>query len=191
MKYRAADSDIPADIEFLCPLSGVPGGRTGNRTALQVQTGLMAQPLRYLEILMRRPWQVELGRAPEFRRFKGVLIRVPNPAAYLVQKILIRNQRRKAESIAKDCYYMYEVSVVFRDNLVALGEEYALLKEYLSPSWIKRFERDVRSLFRDEHAEGTTSALDIYADAGINGPRLTTGVIWRAVARMLEAMRIP
>lgn len=189
VKYRPKDGDVAADIEFLCPLSGVPGARREG-AAVEVQAGLMAQPLRYLEILARNPWQVDLGRAPEFRRFKGVMVRVPNPAAYVLQKVLIRDQRRKPESRAKDCYYMYEVSVVFRDNLAALGREYAGLRDLPAP-WLRRFEKGIRSLFRDEHAEGATSALDVREGSGIGGPRLSADIIRRAVAKMLDAMGIP
>ena len=190
VKYRPKDDTIAADIEFLCPLSGVPGGRQGENAMVEVQAGLMAQPLRYLEILAKNPWHVDLGKAPEFRRFKGVLVRVPNPAAYVMQKVLIRDQQRKPASQAKDCYYMYEVSVVFRDNLAALGQEYAKLQD-MPASWLKRFANGIRPLFRDEHAEGVTSALDVYEGAGIDGPQLTADIIQRAVAKMLDAMGIP
>jgi hypothetical protein len=189
VKYRSKDANVAAEIEFLCPLSGIPGGRTGVGAAVEVQAGLMAQPLRYLEILVMSPWQVDLGRAPEFDRFKGVMIRVPNPAAYVLQKVLIRDQRRKPESQMKDCYYMYEVSVVFRNNLAALGQEYAGLRN-LPSRWLKRFESTIRSLFRDEHAEGATSALDVYEGSGIGGTPLSAGVIHRSVAKMLDAMGI-
>lgn len=157
---------------------------------MEVQAGLLAQPLRYLDILTRNPWQVHLGKVPEFTPFQGVWIRVPNPAAYVVQKVLIRNQRRKAESKAKDCYYLYEVSVVFRDNLAALAQEFEKLQDLPTP-WLKRFSKDIRILFRDESAEGVTSALDVYEGSGIAGPRLTAEIIQRAAAKMLDMMRIP
>jgi hypothetical protein len=85
---------------------------------------------------------------------------------------------------------MYEVSVVFRDNLAALGREYAGLRGLPGP-WLRRFEKGIRSLFNDEHAEGATSAFDVHEDSGANGPRLTADIIRRAVAKMLDAMGIP
>ena len=190
VKYRPKDDAMAAEIEFLCPLSGAPGGRRKETASVEVQAGLMAQPLRYLEILTRNPWQVDLGKAPEFPGFKGVQVRVPNPAAYVVQKVLIRDQRRKNESKAKDCYYMYEVSVVFRDNLTALEQEYEKLQDLPVP-WLKRYSKNVRALFADEHAAGATSALDVYEGSGIAGPRITADMIQRAVAKMLDAMGAP
>jgi len=118
---------------------------------------------------------------------KAVLVRVPNPAAYVMQKVLIRDPQRKPASQAKDCYYMYEVSVVFRDNLAALGQEYAKLQD-LPASWLKRFANGIRPLFRDEHAEGATSAFDVYEGSGIGGPQLTADIIQRAVVKMLNAL---
>jgi hypothetical protein len=190
VRYRPADDALAAELEFLCPLSGVPGGRRKENAAVEVQAGLLAQPLRYLDILTLNPWRIDLGVAPEFKEFKGVMIRVPNPAAYVAQKVLIRDQRRKPESKAKDCYYIYEVSVVFRDNLPALGEEYERLRELPGP-WLKRFSKNIRILFRDEHAEGPTAALDVYEGSGIGVPRLTADMIQRATGKMLDAMGIP
>jgi len=43
----------------------------------------------------------------------------------------------------------------------------------------------------DEHAEGVTSALDVYEGSGIGGPRLSPGMIHGAVGKMLEALKLP
>lgn len=67
-----------------------------------------------------------------------------------------------------------------------------VMRPYLGDApWLKRFERGVRALFRDEHAEGATSALDVHAGSGIAGPRLSADIIYRAAAKMLDAMGIP
>lgn len=190
VKYRSGNETVAAEIEFLCPLSGMRGGRQNDNAAVEVQTGLMAQPLRYLDVLTRNPWMVDLGKAPEFRKFKGVLVRVPNPAAYVVQKILIRDQRRKLEFKAKDCYYIYEVSVVFRDNLAALRAEYEKLQTLPGP-WLKRFAKSIHILFKDEHSEGPTSALDVYESAGMGTPQITADMINRSVGKMLNSLGLP
>lgn len=190
VKYRPANEAMEGDIEFLCPLSGSRGGRRREPVAVEVQPGLMAQPLRYLEVLSENPWRIDLSRAEPSIRMMDVIIRVPNPAAYVLQKVLIRDQGRPAESKAKDCYYIYEVSVLFRDSLSTLAEEYERLRTFPS-SWFTRFKREASLLFRDEHAEGPTSALDVYGAAGVEGPRLSAKVIHMAVARMLRAFGIP
>lgn len=79
---------------------------------------------------------------------------------------------------------------MFRDRLAALGEEYGKLRD-LPPLWLKRFARNIRVLFSDEHAEGVTSTLDVYAGSGIEGPRLSADIVWRAVGKMLDVMQAP
>jgi len=108
----------------------------------------------------------------------------------VVQKVLIRDQRRKTEYKAKDCYYIYEVSVVFRDNLTALRGEYEALQDLPGP-WLRRFSKEIRILFSDEHAEGPTSALDVYNGAKVSGPRLSADMIHRATSKLLDSLGIP
>ncbi|OGV64049.1 MAG: hypothetical protein A2498_01850 [Lentisphaerae bacterium RIFOXYC12_FULL_60_16] len=190
IKYKPLDPDLAADLEFLCPLSGAKGQRgNSNLAACEVQEGLHAQPLRYLDILFCRPWTVSIGKIAEFRKPGGFRVRVPNPAAYVVQKVLIRDQRRSDPSKAKDCYYLYEISVVFRDALDHLAAEFAQLAPFL-PSWKKRFQHEARHLFQSRHAEGPTLAMQVYRDAGsphsVGGRPLTPEMIYRSVNRLLE-----
>jgi hypothetical protein len=194
VKYLPKDHDLAADIEWLCPESGLPGGRNKSRAApsYAVQPGLMAQPLRYLELLQHRTWEIELGRIPEFVALRGLRIRVPNPAAYVVQKVLIRDERRSPQSAAKDCYYIYEVSVIFRDALAALAAESAALKENFKP-WLKKLPKMVGPLFASPDAEGPASALRVFnemrAALGFKSEDLTGDMIYGAVSKLLAAMK--
>lgn len=194
VKYLPRDENLAADIEFLCPQSGLPGERSKGSTARSypVQQGFMAQPLRYLELLQHRSWEIELGGIPEFVALRGLRIRVPNPAAYVVQKVLIRDQRRGSPSAAKDCYYIYEVSVIFRDTLDAIVEESAALKEKFKPC-LKKFLKMAGPLFAGPNAEGPTATLRVFnemrAALGSNSADLTGDLIYRAVSKLLAAMR--
>jgi hypothetical protein len=193
IKYRPKSLDLAADLEFLCPLSGVRGQREGLAlpSVCMVQEGLHAQPLRYLEILFSRPWSVKIGKIPEFRDLGGLCVNVPNPAAYIVQKILIRDQRRADLSKAKDCYYIYEISVVFRDALDQISSEFNALSPFL-PSWKNRFQKEVVRLFESENAEGPTLAVQAYQDAGRpragTEPPPTPEMVYRSVNKLLDAM---
>jgi len=194
IKYCPTNPALSADLEFLCPWSGLPGNRRKASSSVShaVQAGLMAQPLRYLEILFRKPWLVDLGRIHEFKALRGKRVQVPNPAAYVVQKVLIRDQRRGLPSFAKDCYYMYEISVLFHEALDAMAKEYSSLKSGLPQAWIKRFRTKANQLFKNEHAEGPTSALRVYEEAIAGGrgnsSKLNTDMIFHAVNKMLERM---
>jgi hypothetical protein len=194
IKYRPKDGDLAAELEFLCPLSGAKGQREGSEspTVCVVQEGLHAQPLRYLEILFSRPWSVKIGKIPEFRELGGLQVHVPNPAAYVVQKILIRDQRRADLSKAKDCYYIYEISVVFRNALDQISSEFDALSPCL-PVWKKRFQKEVSRLFESQDAEGPILAVRAYQDAG--RPRTgtemppTPEMVYRSVNKLLDAMK--
>lgn len=195
VKYLPKTDGLGADIEFLCPESGLPGGRRGGSSTAPshaVQPGLMAQPLRYLELLLHRTWEIDLGRIPEFIALRKLRVRVPNPAAYVVQKVLIREQRRSPQSAAKDCYYMYEVSVIFRDCLDAIAEESAALRARFKP-WLKKFPKLAEPLFANDDAEGPVSALRVFSETraalGLQNGDLTAAMIHRAVSKLLAAMR--
>jgi hypothetical protein len=194
VKYLPQNKNLAADIEFLCPQSGIRGGRGKASTAPShaVQPGLMAQPLRYLELLQHNTWEIDLERIPDFVALRGLRIRLPNPVAYVAQKVLIRDQRRSAQSAAKDCYYIYEVSVIFRDALDGLEAESAALKERFKP-WLKRFPKMADALFANPDATGPASALRVFnetrAALGFKSDDLTGDMIYGAVSKLLAAMK--
>ena len=47
-------------------------------------------------------------------------IQIPSPGAYLIQKFIIRGDRRPAY-LQKDCFYMYELLLKFNTNLSELA----------------------------------------------------------------------
>jgi len=147
--------------------------------------------LRYLELLQYRTWEIEAGRIPKSSALRGLRIRVPNPAAYVVQKVLIRDQRRGPQSAAKDCYYIYEVSVIFRDATLAIAEESAELRDRFQP-WLKKFPKMAAPLFAGPDAEGPTAALRVFnetcAALGFKGEKLTRDMIFGAVSKLLAVM---
>ncbi len=189
IKYGPAAPGCAVDLEFLCELSGLSKADQ-ERAAVAVQKGIYAQPLRYLAMSLHNTWHVRLDRVPGFEKFRGIEIAVPNPAAYIVSKILIRGERRKPASTEKDCFYMYEVSVVFREALDAIREEYQLLEPCV-PAWKKRFATDARALFQKEYSEGPVSATAVYKELGeIRGERfeVTEEIVHRSVNKLLNTL---
>lgn len=76
------------DIEFLTP-------RRGDRPPkpVDVQPGLQAEPLRFLELVLDNTRRVEIPEA-------GLRVRVPTPEAYLYQKGLSFPRRNREEKKA-------------------------------------------------------------------------------------------
>jgi len=189
IKYGPDDDNSAVDLEFLCDLSGL-SKTDQSRAAVSVQEGLYAQPLRYLAMSLNNTWRIDLGKVPGFRKLKGVTVQVPNPAAYVVSKILIRGEKRKPASMEKDCFYIYEVSTVFRNAFDGIREEYDRLTPCV-PKWKKRFACDAQSLFESEHSEGPVSAVGLYRELGeLKGETfdLTEEIVCRSVNRMLDAL---
>ena len=167
IKYRPKEQDSPAEVEFLCPLSGLRGSRNSRtRVSTQVQPGLYAQPLRYLDLLLHRPWSVNMNGIAGFEDVAGLHVLVPNPSAYVVQKILIREQNRPVEDMAKDCYYIYEISVIFRQAMDRLHEEYQAIESCFPAKWAKTFKASFQRLFSAENSEGPSSAVRVHESTG-------------------------
>lgn len=98
--------DGPAGFyaEFLTPLVGRAQTRDGTPLATQAQAGITAQRLRYLELLFIAPWSVTLdagwgGDVP-------LMVRIPNPVAFIVQKLLIHKDRA-ADKQSQDLLYIH------------------------------------------------------------------------------------
>src|SRR5215472_13566038 len=71
--------------EFLTPLTGSVY-KKGKRDATAKIAGVIAQRLRYIDLLLVSPWRVEL---PIEEGAASARVLVANPAAFLAQKILV------------------------------------------------------------------------------------------------------
>lgn len=82
-------------VEFLVPNRG-SDDNTGHPTKVPALGNIGAEPLRYLDFLIRNPVRsVVLHGA-------GVSVLVPAPERYAVHKLIVSTQRRNQEKIAKD-----------------------------------------------------------------------------------------
>ncbi|HEX5070708.1 MAG TPA: GSU2403 family nucleotidyltransferase fold protein [Vicinamibacterales bacterium] len=105
--------------EFLTPLVGGEYSRSGSRQVTERVAGVVAQKLRYLEVLIVDPWTVTVDSASGFDLPKPATVLVANPCSYLVHKLLIHD-RRKAEDQAKDALYIHDTIELFGSSLATL-----------------------------------------------------------------------
>jgi len=195
IKYRLGGDLSPtingAEVEFLCPLSGLKGSRGSFAPAsAQIQTGLYAQPLRYLELLLFRPWQVNMNDIAGLEEVSGLHVRIPNPVSYVMQKVLIRKDRN-LQSMAKDCYYIYEVSILFRQAMNCLHDEFQAIMGQFPDKWSRDFRSSLSKLFANETLEGATSAVRVHGSitSSMNGStRLTPKMVSQSVQKLIEAV---
>ena len=77
-------------------------------------SGIVAQQLRYIELLLDHPWSIDFKSAGFAAR-----IQIANPVSFLAQKVLIHKKRGRADR-AKDILYMHDTLEVFGARLPEL-----------------------------------------------------------------------
>ena len=169
MKFRPAP-DSPLEVEFLCPASG-------NRSdaAWQVQAGLTAQPIQYLGLLLFKPWTIEVARIDGLEGAPRV--QVPNPYCYVMQKVLNHKTRRPDER-TKDLFYIYEISVMFRDALDSVVDVGSDVAAHFPARWTQTYRRSLARLFESVDAPGPVEAARMRLGS--------SDVVFRAVRRMVD-----
>jgi hypothetical protein len=109
--------------EFLTPLIGRATDRDGRPIATLGRAGITAQRLRYLELLRNAPWSVTLG--DDWGTSAPLTLRIPNPVSFIVQKLLIHNDRARDKK-AQDILYIHDTLDLFAsdmDGLVAVWRD--------------------------------------------------------------------
>lgn len=157
-KFTLPDTNF--EIEFLCPMTGGDPDKEGKRQLVkEIQDGVNAQPLRYLDLALFDPWIINSKNIPELNEI-DIDIQVPNPGAYLIQKFIIKD-RRKPAFAQKDCFYIYELLLKFRDNFDILKKciDDLIVKNTQKGGYrkVKGFKEDFKDYFASAQAEGTLS----------------------------------
>jgi hypothetical protein len=144
--YRLVAGNAGFYAEFLTPLVGSENKR-GKRDATASIAGVSAQKLRHIELLLSAPWQIEINPATGFPTIDGYLVQIPNPAAYLVQKILI-HERREFGNRAKDLLYIHDTIEVFGSALPELKKVWhESVRPLLSAKAVRSVEAAPKVLF--------------------------------------------
>lgn len=102
--------------EFLTPLRGGTHKRDGSPDETEKIQGINAQKLRHLELLLIEPWQVEVSQRTDFPLPAAAVVLVPNPASFIVQKLLVHFDR-KPEKRPGDLLYIHDTLEVFSPKL--------------------------------------------------------------------------
>lgn len=114
--------------EFLTPLSGSGRRRDGEPIATVAKAGVTAQRLRHLDLLLEAPWRIALGT--DWGVVPDTPVRVPNPASFIAQRLLIHDQRPPAKK-AQDILYIHDTLELFGRQLDELGR---LWRDALAPT---------------------------------------------------------
>jgi hypothetical protein len=112
--YQLGGDDAGFYAEFLTPLAGGEFRRDGTRDVTTSVSGVSAQKLRYLDVLLIAPWSVTLGSSGA-----PMKVMIANPVCYIVQKLLISGKRKPGER-AKDVLYIHDTLELFGNSLQEL-----------------------------------------------------------------------
>jgi len=128
--YVLGDEGAGFYAEFLTPLHGSGVKRNGEVDATMTRGGVTAQKLRHLDLLLVEPWPIRIGADQGVPLAKPIDVLVANPAAFVVQKLLIQKYRSAAKQ-AQDVLYIHDTIELFGGALPTLND---LWKTSLAPT---------------------------------------------------------
>jgi hypothetical protein len=181
--YSLGDEASGFYVEFLSPLLGGDRRRDGSRDVTERIAGVTAQKLRYLDILLVEPWTVTIGEEQAVPLGRPAELLIPNPASFVVQKLLIAPRRRR-EDRAKDALYVHDTIELFAADLEAL---HAIFLERIAPT----LSRSARLALRRETAaydEVTDLTREATLIAGFRGltPQAIQEVCQAGLRRLID-----
>lgn len=148
--YRLGDEDGAFYAEFLTPLVGSEI-KKGKRDATVSKAGITAQKLRYLDVLLIKPWTVRVGAEKGVPLEAAVELFLPTPTSFMVQKLLIHSGR-PADKKAQDLLYIHDTLELFGGSL---DELHRLWTEEVRPGIASAWARKAEALAHELFAEVT------------------------------------
>ena len=178
-------------VEFPTPLVGSATNRRGEEVGTrEIQPGITAQRLRFLDLLLADPWQITVAAIPGMvGEPEGVpFVKVPHPGLLIVQKVLIFEERRRHGDWAKDMASIYEALGIFRREIPRLAQDVraAMATNNTWNQWLDRFRRMSQELFRAPNAPGVTGACEVLAAAAAGGDYPTPAMVHAGVKEFLR-----
>lgn len=153
-QYTLGDEASGFYAEFLTPLRGSGLRRTREVDATAMAARITAQKLRHLEVLLIEPWQITLPPEQGTESTGTLMLQLANPAAFIVQKLLIHEDRRPHKR-AQDLLYIHDTLALFGGHLLELNRLWRQdLQRTLRP-------RQARTIARclDEHFDRVTDTF--------------------------------
>jgi len=165
VKYFPKDRKPSMYVEFLTPLRGSETKGGVPDITQNVQPDLSAQKLRFLDLLLKEPWKINTSSVPALEKYDKLIVRIPHPGMFIMQKILI-SERRTDRSRQKDFAYIYQTLAYLREDLEIIAKEYRTLIDNPEwKKWYKRFIRLSKEIFGTVQGDGPIGASEILVGA--------------------------
>jgi hypothetical protein len=155
--------------EFLTPMTGSGRRHSGEPLVTVQNAGITAQRLRYLELLLNNPWTVTLDA--DWGAASPIELRIPNPVSFIVQKLLIHDDRSSNKK-AQDVLYIHDVIELFAPQLDKLGAIWKNgVRESLHENWVRDLTLTKNHLFGQPN-DRIRDAAAIPQDRELNSERM-------------------
>ncbi|HEY8210211.1 MAG TPA: GSU2403 family nucleotidyltransferase fold protein [Myxococcaceae bacterium] len=180
-RYHLGEEGAGLYVEFLAPLLGAPRTRTGASRDTAVVGGVTAQTLRYVDLLLEEPWTIQLSEQLGFPvGVASVQIRIPNPASFIAQKLLVLG-RRTPEKRPKDLLYVHDTLMLFSGKIASLQASWRLVSARQHSNVTKDLQSQIEARF-DTVDDLIRAACRIAVESGRPSP--PTPERFAAVCRM-------
>jgi len=180
--YVASRGNEEIEIEFI---TSAQGPSEGVRT---VQSGLTAQELRYVDLLLANKWSLPLDSLTDGELDGQVW--VPNPGAFVLHKGLVYERRSDPLKKEKDLYYIFYVLDGFGVWHEWIRSDMARLAKS-APRWFRRCRSDLEAAFATPESPGVDAILN--QRPGTAYPGLDDDQFrqygWTVMQDLLEMMR--
>lgn len=150
-----AHSDL-LPIEFLAPLTG-----NGQETIVEIQEGVTAQALRYLDLLLENAFDVRIRAQTLDSSPEELTVRIPIPGAYVFHRGLI-SESGGSRRRGKDLYYIFETWASLPDVRDQISAQIVEVRANYPPTWYRRFRSGLESLFPSSAGAGVLLVFDQY-----------------------------
>ena len=154
--YQSPPNSDLLPIEFLAPLTG-----RRQQATIQIQKGVTAQALRYLNILLENTFDVRLSAEAVAGSVGELTVRIPIPGAYVFHRGLI-HPRGISRRRGKDLYYIFETWASLPDLRDRIVTEITQMRSRYPRAWYRRFRSNLESLFASGAAEGVLLVFEQY-----------------------------
>lgn len=182
--YHLGSPEQPFYVEFLTPLVGSENRRDGTPNITTTTGGVSAQKLRHLEILLRGPWSVDIGPDNGFPLEQPATVTVPNPAAYVAQKLLIFG-RRNREDQERDILYIHDTLETFAAHLADVRDAW---QKDVVPHLHARRVANIKAVIRSRFSNSNDRIRGAAAIAGAVGRSLHAQSLLEACQVGLEGI---
>jgi hypothetical protein len=154
--YQSPPHSDLLPVEFLAPLTG-----PRQQGTVEIQQGVTAQALRYLEILLDNTFEVRLTTEAPVGSADDLTVRIPIPGAYVFHRGLI-SQPGGSPRLGKDLYYIFETWASLPDLRGQISTEIVETRAHYRQRWYRRFRSNLESLFPASAGAGVLLVSEQY-----------------------------